>query len=271
MQVQSKAIISLTTIPERLSDTHYGDRGLISCILSLCKQTYNNYEIHFNIPYIYSLHNVEYIIPEWLEKLQTEYPQLKIFRTDDMGPSTKILPTIRRIEDPSTVLIIVDDDQQYHEQLVEEHVKNQQILENCAIGYDGLGVVDFTAYNDVRNHYVSLVPQNTRVKVLQHYKSVSYKREYFSEDLFTDFVGKTTSDDILISAYMGYKDIHKVVVTYSGDEHCDDLADWHIKVGRSFPIISPTAHNPSQGCSDPAAGERFHRPDEFEINGYLSK
>jgi hypothetical protein len=220
---------------------------------------------------MYKLHAVGYDIPEWLTDLQKQYAQLKIYRVEDVGPSTKILPTIQRVEDPNIIIIVVDDDMVYRKELIEEHVKNQSLLENCAIGYDGLDLINPPVFNDPRDHYVSLAPNNTRVKVLQHYKSVSYKRSFFDKDLFTDFVGKTSSDDILLSAYMGYKNIHKIVATYDGDTHCDTIEEWHEQVGKSFPIINPIAHDRAQGCSDPEAEIRFFRPQEFEEKGYLER
>jgi hypothetical protein len=267
----NNAIISLTTIPERLGDTKYGERGVYSCIKSLCEQTYEHYEIHFNIPNRYTLHEKDYEIPEWLLNLQEKQNHLRVYRVEDVGPSTKILPTIERVKDMDTIIIVVDDDMIYRDNLVEEHVKNQSILKNSAIGYDGLDLINPPFFNDPRDHYVSLVTQNFRVKVLQHYKSVSYKRSFFDEDLFTDFVGKTRSDDILISAYMGYKNIPKIVVTYDKDEHCETIEEWHTKVGTSFPIIGPIHHDGSQGCNDPKAGDKFYRPLEFEQKGYLER
>lgn len=270
-----KVVVSLTTIPERLHDTHYGERGLYSCIKSLCDQTIEDfdYTILFCIPRTYKLKNTKYTIPKWLIKLETKNKnKLILFRCIDHGPSTKIIPALQYTEkDLETIIIVVDDDQVYHPDMVKEHVKNQNLLENCAVGYDGLGVINPPVFYDIRDHYVSLVPNNTRVKVLQHYKSVSYKRKYFGEDFEREFVGKTTSDDILLSAYMGSRDIQKVVATYSGDTQPKDIDEWNVLVGRSFPIISPIAHDPQQGCSDPEAGERFHRPLEFEQKGFLEK
>jgi hypothetical protein len=259
-------IITLTTIPERLNDIHYGEAGIQSCIMSLCAQTYKNVEIHFNIPTEYKLHKTEYTIPEWLSDLK----QIKIFRVDDEGPATKILPTIRRITDKNTIIIVVDDDQRYHPDMVTEHVKNQKKYKNCAIGYDALDVVDGPVFNDIRDHYVSMVPQYTRVRVLQHYKSVSYKRSYFEEDLFTDFVGKTMSDDVLLSAYMGSKNIHKMVASYKGDPTYSTIEEWQSLVGMSFPITGRIAHSPGQGCGDPLH-VRFFVPPEFDQLGYMNR
>ena len=79
MRVNSKVIVTLTTVPERLNNTSYGERGVQSCIKSLCEQTYEDYEIHFNVTIMYKLHKVEYDIPEWITDLQNQYFQLKIY------------------------------------------------------------------------------------------------------------------------------------------------------------------------------------------------
>ena len=164
MQANNKVVITLTTVPERLNNISYGERGVYSCIKSLCEQTYDDYEIHFNIPTMYKIHKAVYNIPEWLTDLQNHHPQLKIYRVEDVGPSTKILPTIRRVENPSTIIIVVDDDMVYRKELVEEHVKNQSLLENCAIGYDGLDLLDPPIFNNPRDHYVSLVPNKFHIE-----------------------------------------------------------------------------------------------------------
>ena len=88
-----KPIITLSTVPGKLIDPH-GENGIPSCIKSLCEQTYDNYEVHFNIPPIYKVYNTEYIIPEWLNDFTQQYPHLKIYRPEDIGPSTKIVPTL---------------------------------------------------------------------------------------------------------------------------------------------------------------------------------
>lgn len=275
-----RVIVSLTTIPARLHDTHYGENGIYAGIKSLLEQDCSEYEIHFNIPYVYKMDNVEYIIPEWLEKLEQQYSFLKIYRMEDEGPLCKILPTIRRVEEPDAIIIVVDDDMRYRSNMVSEHVKNQQIYTRAALGYDGLDALQ-PFCDDVRNHYVSLVPENVQVKVLQHYKSVSYRREFFDE-LFTEFqqyirtplekeMTKTPSDDILISAYMGYKNIPKIVMRYEQDTLPQNLEEWHMMVGTSFPLLGNVMYDGQQGANHPLYGEKFYAPVELYIKGYLER
>lgn len=263
-------IVTLTTIPDRLHDTKYGEYGIYSGLITLLNQDHLNYEVHFNIPYTYRMTGEEYIIPSWLQDLEKQYTHLNIFRVDDEGPLTKILPTIRRITDPDTIIIVADDDQKYQSTMVTVQEHNQKIHERAALGYDGLDVL-VPFFHDPRDHYVSLVPKNLRVKVLQHYKTVSYKRSYFDEDLFTEFLGKTPSDDILISAYLGYKNIPKIVTFHEKDTQPNSLEEWHLTVGKSFPIIGSVHHDPSQGCNHPNFGNKFYAPPEFYTQGYLER
>lgn len=265
----NKVVVTLSTVPGKLIDIH-GKNGIPSCIKSLCEQTYQDYEVHFNIPYIYKLHNTEYIIPEWLIEFETKYPHLKTYRTEDVGPPTKLLPTLERISDPETIIVVVDDDLVYHEEMVKEHVKNQ-LEKDYVFGYDGLGIKETEfRFGDVRDHYVVSVYRNVLVNMLQHYKTVSYKRKYFENDLWENFVGKTSSDDVLFSAYMNYKQIPKIVLTYEKEEKLMTIDDWRSKGGvTTFPVLRHTHHEGNLGCNDPAHGEKFFIPQEFIDKRYI--
>ena len=150
--------------------------------------------------------------------------------------------------------------------MIDEHMKQRDKYPGCAIGYDGLGAIDHIG--DIRGHYVTMMWKDTRVKVLQHYKSVSYKRSFFEDDFFNDFVGKTSSDDILVSAYMGKRGIHKIVPLYELDNPPRDVKEWQLKLTKgSFPMLGHIKVDGQQGTQDPNSikkyGERFHRPTEF--------
>jgi hypothetical protein len=240
-----KLILTLTTIPSRLSDTKYGDMGIKSCIESLQNQNHNDYEVHFNIPYINKLTNEEYIIPEWLQ----DYDKIKIFRTEDLGPATKLIPTVERVTDPETIIIVCDDDLVYHPDMIIEHIKHQS-ERDCVFGYDSLGTYE-PKFGDVRDHYVVSVPFEMNGKVLQHYKTISYKRKYFKEDFF-NFVKEyySWSDDLLISAYMQKEKISRKVMPYNGEEKLETFDQWSSKGGvTTFPVLCHTAHDGYEGCS----------------------
>jgi hypothetical protein len=71
-----KVVITLTTIPSRLNSNYPED--IRTCISSLLNQTFEDYEVHFNIPYKSNSTGEEYLIPEWLDKMVEENPKLKL-------------------------------------------------------------------------------------------------------------------------------------------------------------------------------------------------
>lgn len=241
-------VITLTTIPSRLSATH--DTGIKMCINSLMNQKYSKpYEIHFNIPYTLKHTGEAYVIPDWLKNLQG--PKLKIFRTEDYGPITKLYPTVERVTDSKTIIIVTDDDLVYHEEMLIEQVKNQHIFGQSAVGYDGIDSYQPT-FDDVRDHFVTAHRKNIRVKILQHYKTISYKRSYFKDD-YRPFIDEyyQWNDDLLMSAYLGKHGI-KRVFTYH-DLHTpnlETLQQWQTgNAAITFPLISHTSHEGNEGCT----------------------
>jgi ABC-type oligopeptide transport system ATPase subunit len=80
---QEKIVLTLTTIPERLSFNH--PLGLIRVIYSLMNMKYDNYEIHFNIPKINKKTGVEYIIPNLLNDLKEQYKLTILFIAHDLS------------------------------------------------------------------------------------------------------------------------------------------------------------------------------------------
>lgn len=263
-----KVVITLTTIPSRLISNYPEDIRL--CLHSLLNQDFEDYEVHFNIPEFFNLTRENYVIPDWLIIMQEENSKLKIFRGPDYGSITKILDTIKRIEDPNCIIITADDDLVYHPEMVIEQYKNQtERFQNCAVGYDGISAID-PVFRDIRNHYVVSVPCNVKVNVLQHYKTVSYKRSYFDSDFFTDFLGKSWSDDVLISAYMGKQEISKYVTYYEKENIPRNHEEW-TQIGgvTTFPVIRHTSHDSLEGCNvirDRRESDNF---SYFVEKGYL--
>jgi|APGre2960657404_1045060.scaffolds.fasta_scaffold28513_2 hypothetical protein len=241
-------IVTLTTIPERLESEN--PMGLQSVIFSLLNQTYKNYKIHFNIPHINKKNNREYIIPTWLDDISKK-SVLKIFRTEDYGSITKIYPTIKRIDDPEQIIITVDDDLVYESRLIEEHVRLREINDDkTAIGFAGLNNIG-EKFKDARDRFVISVNENVRVGILEHYKSVSYIRKMFESDFDENYIMQGWADDELVSAYMGMKEIKKIVAHTPYIPKHKDQDEWRkYGVVESFPVIRHASNNSSKsGCN----------------------
>jgi stalled ribosome rescue protein Dom34 len=250
---KEKVIISLTTIPTRLVSEYGYDMKF--CIKSLLEQNNKDYEIHLNIPFVYKKTGEDYVIPNWLTEMVKENPKLKIFRTEDYGTITKLLPTITRIENPNTIIIVVDDDLVYHHELVNQHIKNQQKWQNNPVGYDGMRSRNedgtFSSFfNDIRDYYYSANYRDSIVDILQHYKSISYKRKYFDDDFF-NFITEMSSwnDDLVVSSYFAKKKIKRICTYYHLDKDCKTKEEWESQLRHSFPIIRHTEHRSDEGCN----------------------
>jgi hypothetical protein len=104
--------ITLTSDPSRLK--------LLPLMLSLL-DTKNVHEIHVNLPRKYR-NEISYN-KEDIKKLKLSHPKVKVFRpSKDMGPVTKILPTLKRIKDKDAIVISIDDDIAYPKGMVNEHI-----------------------------------------------------------------------------------------------------------------------------------------------------
>lgn len=253
-------VVSLTTVPTRLHNA--GEPTAKLALKNLLEQSYSPYEVHFNVPTHYK--EEEVIIPSWLDDYQNKYNHLKVFRTPDYGAITKLLPTLERITDPETIIIVVDDDLYYMDGIIKEHINGRIKYPDCALGFAGMTALDGSC------HFCTTLNKDTRVKLLEGYKTVSYKRSFFDnlEDLKTNFVDKTWNDDVSLSAYMGYKNIHKIVLSYSKD------TDFSPRV-ESFPVIG---HIPAErgGCSffrhcEESQAKSEKNIQEFFRLGYLER
>jgi len=265
-------VISLTTVPGRLNHPH--DLGISGVIKSLCEQADTDYEIHFNIPEKYNITGENYIIPAWLVDYKLQYPHLKVFRTEDLGPPTKLVPTLNRLKNPETILLVVDDDLTYHPDMVTEHRKYQKQFKDCCICYEGRETVTSPGYGGLRDSWILCVDRVIETKLFQHYKSASYKKKLFTQDFFDYYLGKTFSDDVLVSRYFNHRGVKILVVPYDPETpNYATTALWEANHGvETFPVLKH-AHNVEVcGCNHPGllelpTGGRFYEPPNLGNKG----
>lgn len=251
----TKVIVSLTTIPNRLNSPH-SNGGLKKVLDKILNLSYKNYEVHLNIPDVCKKNNEKYIIPSWLIEIKND--RLKIFRTDDYGSLTKLVPTLQRTNINDDVIIItVDDDLEYMDGFIEYHLEKRQKYPNAALGFAGIASLNRTC------HFCTTVNEDVRVKILEGYKTVSYKRSFFKYDFFKDFLNKSWNDDMIISAYLGKHFIEKWVMNYNKDN------DFSARV-ESFPVVG---HLPNErgGCWWFRSENTSDNSDEYYKLGYLER
>ena len=177
-------IVTLTTIPSRLNnlDTKKCFDSLIFQKIPLSVQ---KYEIHVNIPEMCKETGETYELPQWFNECQ-KHKHFRVFRTEDYGPNTKMIPTLLRCTDPDCIVIVCDDDFIYDFRMVRSHVEARSNLDHAALGFAGLKSYQPKHKND-RDFFLACVQENTPCQILQAYKTISYRRKFFDESYFQDF------------------------------------------------------------------------------------
>ena len=196
-----RVIISLTTSPSRL-------KLLEPVIQSMLKQDYPVERIELNIPLKYK-NKEEYVIPEFLSK----YPNVHLYRPErDIGPATKVVPTIMRyFKEPNVYIVSIDDDHYYPKKIVSTLLKGIPLYGEKNI-YSIGGINMYVGANKTLNSVN--VYKTAAVDVLEGVFGVLYNPRLFDEGLM-EYMNTViqckeclTSDDITLSNYIaskGYK------------------------------------------------------------------
>lgn len=122
---RSDAIVTLTTIPSRLPH-------ILPTLKSLMRQSVAPRRIVLNLPEHSRRENCRYEIPDILTGLAS----LRIERCADLGPATKLLPTLAR-EQADARIIVVDDDRIYPANFVEDLDGAAAERPDAAFGFSG--------------------------------------------------------------------------------------------------------------------------------------
>ncbi len=126
---RSEIIVSLTTTPSRIAH-------IAPALKSLLDQTRKPARIHLNIPEFSTRENVPYEIPEALTRLKS----LHIRRCDDLGPGTKLIPTLADPDSgigPDTPILVIDDDRIYPPWLIRHYDRAAQTRPDAMLAMSG--------------------------------------------------------------------------------------------------------------------------------------
>jgi hypothetical protein len=122
---RSQCLVSLTTIPSRMPH-------LALTLKSLMRQGRAPQRIIVNLPTFSKREKVAYEVPQFLLGLKS----VEIVYCEDMGPATKVVPTLLR-ETPLQKIIVVDDDRIYPANLVRDLDDAAESDAGCAFGMSG--------------------------------------------------------------------------------------------------------------------------------------
>jgi len=184
-------IATMTTAPDRIHLLEPVLQALIS------GQSRPPDEIHLNIPYRFGRTGQEYILPSFLD----QYP-VKVFRGEDEGPGTKLIPTIRRTPaDADVWFFIVDDDVRHLPEALATLLDRAQADPREAYGY---------ADNYLYRRWSQ---PDGEVDILCGFAGFLVHRSFFKED-FESYLTKALShpssrfhDDVYLSNYLALKGV----------------------------------------------------------------
>ncbi|MFT6882298.1 MAG: hypothetical protein ACJAVY_001094 [Marinoscillum sp.] len=125
---RAEAVISLSILPTRF-------RGFEPTLNSLTDQSVLPAKIIINLPRHFKRDKTNYVIPEYVKN----HPLVEInWLESDLGPATKMLPTLDLYKDaPDQLIIVLDDDQIYPKEMVENYVYHAKLLPDAAMTLSG--------------------------------------------------------------------------------------------------------------------------------------
>ena len=188
----SKVIVTMSTTPERIEK-----ETIDKTLKSLSEQTIIPDIVYINVPKK-SKTGVDYPI-EKLKSIVKKYNNIN-FNINvvevDMGPITKIIPTLPYLNKTDNV-ILVDDDVRYIPKMIEQLINTKEVAVGFAGRNSNLDFVTSTSYSGP-------------VEFLETYAGVLYKGELLiGLDKFNEKLNSTCSkqDDIIIGKYLKNKKI----------------------------------------------------------------
>ena len=216
-------IVSLTTSPKRINNI----KIVIDQILN---QTIPPDYIYLNLPKVFKRTGETFKdIPNFLI-----HPKIKIKFVEDIGPITKILPTLQDNLHDDTLVISIDDDIYYGNNMIEvllkyhykyhNYVLNGNISSSLSIklnkileilnikrpfwhkqnNYEKFSIYPYEIYKNIKRMYI-----NTKKYFVQGFSAIAYPYKLFKGININMDLPKVCyfSDDFIISNYLNNKKI----------------------------------------------------------------
>lgn len=209
-----KIWVTLTTTPNRI-------KNIKPTLRSLIHQSVSPDMIILNVPKLYR-NSDPYIIPDFLLNM----PKLKINRIEyDLGPATKLLPTLKKAEiDKDDLIIVVDDDQVYPYQLLENYLKASKMDSESSFTLCGWQVPATGKHKDRRTKRGAgvrvfdpypTIEENEPIEILQGASSYLVKSRFLDLEVFNYQNAPREAffvDDIWFSGHLSRLKVKKFVL-----------------------------------------------------------
>jgi hypothetical protein len=183
-----RVVVSFSTLPGRVDNIQ-------KVLDNLEDQSVRPDLVYINLPHYSKREKVPYSVPEIKSHLK-----YYINRCEDIGPLTKVLPTLKDIKGENDVIITIDDDQLYHKNFIERMLQGMRAFPECCVTFGGWN------YGFLFTLLINLYsPPNTKVDILQGYKGCGYRPKFFKPNFFRNYERFSecfTVDDIYISMHL---------------------------------------------------------------------
>ena len=175
-----KVYISMTTNPERIK--------ALPMLLPLINTEYVD-EIHINIPLKYK-NTEDYDENDILELKLID--KVRVFRVEkDLGPVTKILPTLRRVGDEDAIIISLDDDIAYTKSLINKLIETSIKYPNEVVGGRGYTFSSCKSNEKIRCFDIDSINEwwssesatKPYVDIIEGFGGIAYKKRLVDCDL----------------------------------------------------------------------------------------
>lgn len=201
----TKVVVSLSTIPSRAP-------MLRRAIASIMAQRFLPDEILLCLPLFSTREQTPYVVPEDLP------PLVRVCRTEDYGPLTKLLGALEQDLPDDTIIITVDDDIEYEPHVLEKLVHQSLAYPGAAVGFSGWNAERLMYENEfdlIYEEVGALDESPRRCNVLEGYRGAAYRRAFFSQDGKDLISGRRFFiDDVAISASLALREIPRLVFRF---------------------------------------------------------
>ena len=214
----SKLIVSLTTIPSRVAFLERFLEGINT-------QSLQPDQIELNLPTAYTRRDLgkvdRNLIPD----------DFRVFECEDIGPATKVIPTIRRHEGTDTQIVYCDDDRLYDPAWLERLVGMSRKNPEACIAERTLPVKSRIAARDYKQKNLSYrlrraaslglwrpmsTVANDSAKIIEGFAGALVRPEFFGETVYNVPEEAVLVDDVWLSANLA---LNKTPILNSHADH----------------------------------------------------
>jgi lipopolysaccharide cholinephosphotransferase len=204
-----EVIVTMTTSPLRLKK--------IVAVLSTLDYT-NITKVNIVLPETYGPNNETYNkIPKNLIKIMKDIPKIEILRIKkDLGPITKMLPTIMQTDDKKSIIISIDDDVAYPMGMINELIYQKVLKYPDGVLTMGESMTFFEEVTNMNKYWPEIKNKRPFVDIVEGWSSVLYSPDIVNTKCMKKLSSLSKqcflSDDFVISYVLSISDRKRISI-----------------------------------------------------------